>query len=177
MRRLVVLVLVVIISAYATNVSAYNWIKEYEFPATRLVKVNGTDKSSGYLIYSFIDEQKRPSLLVICHGEEINGEYRVYMGREPRKDYAQEVDEIIRWHMDFDEIDEKSFEKVYLLTSYAGYAPQKTVIMPVLKKDLQMILYNKDLQGYEEIFDSQGKVMGIAIFREFRGGFGRIISI
>ena len=68
MRRFVIFALVVIISAYATNVNAYNWIKEYEFSVTRLVKVPRGNNNYDHKIFSFTDAQGRPALLFVCHG-------------------------------------------------------------------------------------------------------------
>ena len=165
MRRFVIFALVVIISTYATNVNAYNWIKEYEFPATRLVKVTRGKDNYDHMIYSFTDAQRRSALLFVCHGVEINGEYRAYMDGELHSDYATAVDNIIRRHIKSGEVS-NDFEKVYFHTCHAGYAPQKTVMMPILNKPLQMALYNKGVQAHVEYFDSQGRVYALALWQD-----------
>ena len=162
MRRFVIFALVMIISAYATNVSAYEWTTVYEFPATRLVMVPKGRSNFDHIIFSFTDAQGRSSLLFVCHGTESEGKYYAYMGDEWHSDYAWAVDNEIRYHIKRGEV-RNNFERVYFLTCHAGYAPQKTVTMPVLKKDLQMAVYDKGVQGLRQYYDSQGRIYAVAL--------------
>ena len=166
MKKLVVFALILFVSSIANTAGAYNWYLEYDLLATRLVMVpNGSDDED-HSIYSFTDAQGRPSLLFVCHGAESDGEYYACLGGEFYNDYASAVDNVIRYHINRGEIRNTNFEKVYFLTCHAGYAPQKTVTMPVLNKPLQMALYNKSVQAIGEYFDSQGRVYRVALFQD-----------
>lgn len=172
MKKFIVLALFLVMSSFTSNADAYNWFKEYEFYATRLVKVPKGYNNFDHVIYYFTDAQGRPSLLFMCHGSVNNqGQYFAYMGDKWHSDYASAVDNEIRYHINRGEV-RNNFEKVYFLTCHAGYAPQKTVTMPVLNKQLQMALYNKSVQGLREYYDYQGRVYYVELLQDHSNTLG-----
>lgn len=175
MKRLIILASVLfIMSAYASTASA-GWIKEFGFPAKRLVTVPigyavpADVDPHDHRIYSFQDGDGRSSLLFVCHGSESNGEYFACLGGKFYGDYAAAVDNEIRYHINRGEIKWGSFDKVYFLTCHSGYAPQKTVTMPVLQKRLQMVLYNKSYEGLLEYFNNNWEIYYVVLCKDLPG--------
>ena len=165
MKKLVVFALMMFVSSIASTVSA-KWVTKYEFPATRLVLVPGITDEIDHTVYSFTDAQGRPSLLFACHGSAKRGEYYASLGEKRYKDYASAIDNEIRYHINRGDIRNTNFEKVYFLTCHAGYAPHKTVTMPVLDKPLQMAIYNKGVQAIGELLDSYGRVYHVILYEQ-----------
>ena len=147
----------------AVSATEYKWVEEYSFPAA--------DNNRDHEIYIFTDGNGYRSLLFACHGwgNERDG-YMATMGGKWYTNYAAAVDNEIRYHINRGEIRANSFEKVYFLTCYSGYAPTRSVTMPVLKKTLQMVLYNLGVEGICEYFDSYGYVRYISLLRDASGG-------
>ena len=169
MKKIIVvtLSLFLILDAFVNVVFAYNWVKEYDFPARRIVYVPRGYDNFDHIVYSFSNAQGRPCLLFVCHGTFNNQEeYLAYMGGNFYRDYAAAVDNEIRYHINRGEIGANSFEKVYFLTCHSGYAEQQEVTMPVLNKNLRMVIYNKGVQGLKEYFDSQWKVNRVVLLQD-----------
>lgn len=148
---------------------AYTWVEEFSFPAERLVAV--PDNNRDHEIYIFTDGNGYRSLLFACHGygNERDG-YMATMGGKWYTDYAAAVDNEIRYHINRGEVRANSFDKVYFLTCYSGYAPQRSVTMPVLRKTLQMAVYNRGVEGICEHFDNYGYVRRLTLLRDADGG-------
>lgn len=171
MKKMFILALGITLAlcAYVNTAFAYMWVEEASFPAERLVAV--PDNNRDHEIYIFTDGNGYRSLLFACHGYGNDQEgYMATMGGKWYRDYAYAVDNEIRYHINRGEVRANSFEKVYFLTCYSGYAPQRIVTMPVLRKPLQMALYNRGIEGICEHFDSYGYVRRLTLVRDAAGG-------
>ena len=141
--------------------------EEFSFTAKKIVDVPKGRNDFDHKIYAFTDGDGRSSLLFVCHGARTRqNEYVAYMGGKYYINYANAVDNEIRYHIFRGEIKPGSFEKVYFLTCYSGYAPTKTVTMPVLRKNLQMALYSKRAQAFEEHLDNNWRVYYVTLYRD-----------
>lgn len=172
MKKFIILASVFfIMSAYASTAFA-GWKERFGFSAKRLVTVPITypvpEGVSPYdhRIYSFKDGDGRSSLLFVCHGSNYNGEYYACIGGKFYKNYSAAVDNEIRYHINRGEIRQGSFDKVYFLSCHSDYAAQKTIRMPVLQKNLQMVLYNKSREALIEYFDSSSKVYYVVLYED-----------
>lgn len=167
MKRFFILALgaFLILGAYANAALAYTWVEEFSFPAERLVSV--PDNNGDHEIYIFTDGNGYRCLLFACHGygNEQDG-YMAAMGGKLYQNYAAAVDNEIRYHINRGEVQRDSFNKVYFLSCYSGYAPQKSVTMPVLGKILQMVIYNRGVEGVCEHFDNYGYVRRLTLLRD-----------
>lgn len=153
------------LGAYANAALAYTWVEEFSFPAERLVNV--PDNNGDHEVYIFTDGNGYRCLLFACHGYgNENDGYMATMGGKWYTNYAAAVDNEIRYHINRGEIQTNSFEKVYLLSCYSGYAPQRSVTMPVLKRTLQMVVYNRGVEGICEHFDNYGYVRSLTLLRD-----------
>lgn len=175
MKKFIIIVMsaFVLLSGCANSVAFAGWKKIFEFPARRLVTVPigyavpADVDPHDHRIYSFRDGDGRASLLFVCHGSQSNGDYYACLGGKFYSDYAAAVDNEIRYHINRGEIRRGSFDKVYFLTCHSGYALQKTVRMPVLQKNLQMILYNKSYEGLLEYFDANWEVYYVVLCKDY----------
>lgn len=166
MKRLVIFVLAVIMAACANSVAAekYHWIEVFNFPAKRIVTVPSGYNDYDHRVYSFTDRNGQSSLLFVCHGTvNSQGEYTACMGGKYYTDYASAVDNEIRYHINRGEIRGNSFDNVYFLTCYSGYASQQNVTLPVLQKNLKMVLYERNVEGLCEIFDNNWRVARVSL--------------
>lgn len=174
MKKIIVLTLSTffILCVYVNTALAYTWVEEFSFPAERLVKV--PDNNGDHEIYIFTDGNGYRSLLFACHGygNEQDG-YMATMGGKWYKNYAAAVDNEIRYHINRGEVSANSFDKVYFVTCYSGYAPQRSVTLPVLRKVLQMAVYNRGVEGVCEHFDNYGYVRRLTLLRDAAGGLRR----
>ena len=176
MKKSIIIALVTILAIFSGIKTAaadeYNWVEMFSFPAKRLVLV--PDNNRDHEIYIFTDGNGYKSLLFACHGwgNERDG-YMATMGGKWYTDYAAAVDNEIRYHINRGEVRANSFQKVYFLTCYSGYAPTRSVTMPVLGKELQMAVYNKGVEGICEYYDSYGYVVRLALLRDAGNGILR----
>lgn len=174
MKKLLVILLGAVFSiiAYMNTASAYTWVKIYSFPAERLVKV--PDYNGDHEVYIFTDGNGYRSLLFACHGwGNAKDGYMCTMGGKWYTNYAAAVDNEIRYHINRGEISANSFEKVYFLSCYSGYAPQQSITMPVLRKTLQFVVYNMGVEGICEHFDNYGYVRYLTLLKDVPEGVPR----
>ena len=151
MKRLVIFVLAVIMAACANSVAAekYHWIEVFNFPAKRIVTVPSGYNDYDHRVYSFTDRNGQSSLLFVCHGTvNSQGEYTACMGGKYYTDYASAVDNEIRYHINRGEIRGNSFDNVYFLTCYSGYASQQMSRSPFFKRILKWYSTNETLRGF-----------------------------
>lgn len=160
---------VFVLCACINTALAYTWVKEFTFPVDRLVSV--PDNNRDHEIYIFTDGNGYRCLLFACHGQGNDRDgYMATMGGKWYKNYAAAVDNEIRYHMSRGEVRPNSFEKVYFVSCYSGYAPQRSITLPVLKKTLQMAIYNRGVEGICEHINSQGYVIAITLLRDASNG-------
>lgn len=167
-----VFVVFMLMSSYANaSEDEPNWKEEFSFAAKRIVTVPKGYDDYDHRIYSFTDGDGRSSLLFVCHGGvNAQGQYFAYMGDKWHSDYASAIDNEIRYHINRGEIRANSFDKVYFLTCYSGYAPQRRVTLPVLRKNLQMVLYTRSVEGLLEYFDNRWQVYYVGLYKDDPGG-------
>lgn len=158
----------------ANNVNAeeYNQQEEYSFAAKKIVTVPTVDYSDEEIsIYAFTDADGTPCLLFTCHSMVTpKKKYAACLGGKYYTNYAAVVDNEIRYHINRGEIRNGSFDRVYFLSCYSGYAPQRTVTMLVLRKKLQMILYNTNIEGIAKYLDKNDRVYYLGLYKNSPGG-------
>ncbi len=167
MKKFIVLALsMFVFMSSCTNAAEENWKEEFSFPVKKIVDVPAGRNDFDHKIYSFKDGDGLSSLLFVCHGAVTSqNEYVACLGGKYYRNYAAAVDNEIRYHIFRGEIRQGSFDKVYFLTCYSGYAPKKITKMPVLRKNLQMALYSRDAQAFEEHVDNNWRVYYLTLYR------------
>lgn len=161
------LAIMIVCMSSAAAYSNYNWQCVYEFDAVKLVQM-GSGENFDHAIYMFEDGDRRNALLFACHGTYRNNRYLACLAGDEFANYAGAIDAVLQYHIKKGKIRANSFSKVYLISCHAGYAPQKTVTLPNLNRQLQIAIYNKGVQAIC-VSNSRGNYVHVALIRDKPG--------
>ena len=146
----------------AESYDNYDWICDYEFPVTPVVRCvnNGAFEHNIY----YFSAGNNKCLVVLCHGFVNNDGYGILMHGQYRHDYAQAVAESIAyWTRRGMLKNVGNFDFVFMNTCYSGYAP-KTTTLPIYGINLNLAFDHKDVTGFSERRTRNGQVI-LSLYR------------
>lgn len=141
----------------------YDWICDYEFPATPLVHCVDQKGDFEHNIYYFAAGNNR-CLVVLCHGFNDNNGFGILMHGQFRHDYASAVSESLAyWTRQGKMRNAGNFNYVFMNACHTGYA-QPSVNLPVYNVSLVRAIDYKGVTGFSEKAYANGQVM-IKLYR------------
>lgn len=162
-RLVLVTILFFTSDASAFDDRNYDWICDYEFPATPVVRCVNNDGEFDHNIYYFSAGDNK-CLVIVCHGTVDKSGYGIYMHDRYRSDYSQAVAESLAyWTRQGKLRNVGDFNYVFMNTCHAGYASAST-ILPIYNMKLVRAIDYKGITGFSESPASNGQVM-IKLYR------------
>ena len=141
----------------------YDWVCDYEFPATPLVHCVDQSGAFEHNIYYFAAGENR-CLVVLCHGFNDNNGFGILMHGQFRHDYANAVSESLAyWTRQGKMRNAGNFNYVFMNACHTGYAKQ-SVTLPVYNVNLVRAIDYKGVTGFSEESYANGQVV-IKLYR------------
>ena len=157
LRRILVIAFSVLLIAATASAEDYDYMSEYSFLATPVVKYNKSGEFDHRIYYFAFGNNK--CLVFISHGSGDNSRYSIWIDGQRRYDYAQAVAETIAyWTRQGQLRNVGNFNYVFLHTCYTGYAPEHTNL-PIYNIDLQKAIDHKGVNYFIEIPLNNGQVI------------------
>ena len=155
-------ILFITATAEAIEDSNYDWICDYEFPATPVVYCVNNGEFEHNVYYFAAGDNKY--LVLVCHGFVNNDGYGIFMHNQYRHDYPQAVAESLAyWTRQGKLRNIGDFNYVFMNTCHAGYATQTTTL-PVYHMTLARAIDYKGITGFSEDPLQNGQVL-IKLYR------------
>ena len=154
----------VLIFAATASAEDEEWVCDYAFPATPVVKCVDQNGEFDHNIYYFSAGDNK-CLVVVCHGSGNSSEnYGTHMYGRYRHDYPNAVAESIAyWTQQGMMRNVGRFNYVFMSTCHSGYA-QQSVTLPIYNVSLVRAIDYKGITGFSEEPYGNGQVL-IKLYR------------
>lgn len=143
---------------FATTVSAEeDWVCDYEFPATPVVRCVNNGEFEHNIYYFAAGNNK--CLVVVCHGFVNNDGYGIFMHNRYRHDYPKAVAESIAYWTRQGKLSRAGdFDYVFMHTCHTGYALASTSL-PIYDINLVRAIDYKGINWFSEQPSQNGQVI------------------
>ncbi len=141
----------------------YDWICDYMFPATPLVRCVDRNNEFDHNIYYFSAGNNR-CLVLLCHGFANSSGFGILMHSKLRHDYANAIAESLAyWTRQGKLTNTGNFDYVFLNACHTGYA-QSSIRLPIYNINLVRAIDYKGVTGFSEEPYQNGQVL-IKLYR------------
>ena len=157
-RFLMFIVLSVLLISRTASAAEEDYVCDYEFPATPLVRCVNNGEFEHNIYYFAVGDNK--CLVVVCHGfVDNNGNYGIFMHNRHRYDYPQAITESVAyWTKQGKLRNAGDFSYVFMHTCHTGYA-QSSTNLPVYNINLVRAIDYKGINWFSENYLDNGQVM------------------